>query len=166
MVDTVKGFSVVNATYVDVFLEFSSFFCDPTDLGNLISGSSAFLISLNIWKFFYHILLKLNLEKFEHYFASMWNECDCVVFFLPFFGIGMKTDLFQSCGHCWVFHICWRIECSPFTASSFRIWISSGGIPRLPLALLAVVLPRPTWFHTPRCLTLGKWSHHCGSQDH
>ena len=71
MVDTVKGFSVVSATDVDVFLEFSSFFYDPTDVGNLNSGSSAFLISLNIWTFFYHILLKLNLGKFEHYFASM-----------------------------------------------------------------------------------------------
>ena len=71
MVDTVKGFSVVSATDVDVFLEFSRFFYDPTDVGKLNSGSSGFLISLNIWTFFYHILLKLNLEKFEHYFASM-----------------------------------------------------------------------------------------------
>ena len=46
---------------------------------------------------------------------------------LPFFGIGLKTDLFQSCGHCWVFQICWHIECSTFTASSFRIWKDNGG---------------------------------------
>ena len=51
---------------------------------------------------------------------------------LPFFGIGMKTDLFQSCGHCWVFQICWHIESSIFTASSFRIWNSSTGIPSPP----------------------------------
>ena len=56
---------------------------------------------------------------------------------LPFFGIGMKTDLFQSCGHCWVFHICWHIECS-----TFRIWTSSTGIPSLPLALFVVTLPK------------------------
>ena len=61
---------------------------------------------------------------------------------LSFLGIGMKTDLFQSCGHCWVFQICWHIECSTFTASSFRIWNSSTGIPSPPLALLIVMLPK------------------------
>ena len=61
---------------------------------------------------------------------------------LPFFGIGMKTDLFQSCGHCWVFQICWHIECSTFTASSLRIWNSSTGIPSPPLALFVVMLPK------------------------
>ena len=61
-----------------------------------------------------------------------------------FFGIGMKTDLFQSCGHCWVFQICWYIECSPFTASSFRIWNrnSSTGIPSPPLTMFVVMLPK------------------------
>ena len=61
---------------------------------------------------------------------------------LPFFGIRMKTDLFQSCGHCWVFQICWHIECSTLTASSFRIWNSSTGIPSPPLALFVVMLPK------------------------
>ena len=59
-----------------------------------------------------------------------------------FFGIGMKTDLFQSCGHCRVFQICWHIECSTFTASSFRIWNSLAGIPSPPLALFTVMLPK------------------------
>ena len=59
---------------------------------------------------------------------------------LPFLGIGRKTDLFQSCGHCRVFPICWHIECSIFTASSFRTWNSSAGIPSPPLALLVVML--------------------------
>ena len=54
----------------------------------------------------------------------------------------MTTDLFQSCGHCWVFQICWHIECSTFTASSFRIWNSSTGIPSPPLALFVVMLPK------------------------
>ena len=58
----------------------------------------------------------------------------------PFFGIGMKTDVFQSFGHCWVFQICWHIECSTFIASSFRIWNSSTGIPSPPLALFVVML--------------------------
>ena len=64
---------------------------------------------------------------------------------LPFFVIGMKTDLFQSCGHCWVFQICWHIECSTFTLSSFRIWNSSTGIPSPPLALFVEVLPKAHW---------------------
>ena len=64
---------------------------------------------------------------------------------LPFFGIEMKTELFQSCGHCWSFQICWHIECSTFTASSFRIWNSWTGIPSPPLALFIVMLPKAHW---------------------
>ena len=76
VIHTVKGFSVVNEAEVDVFLELSCFFYDPTDVGNLISGSSAFFkSSLNIWKFSVLVLLKLNLENFEHYFANVWDEC-------------------------------------------------------------------------------------------
>ena len=72
MIHTVKGFSVVNEAEVDVFLEFSCFFYDLTDVGNLVSGSSAFSKSnLNIWKFLVHMLLKLSLENFKHYFASV-----------------------------------------------------------------------------------------------
>ena len=98
------------------------FFDDPLDVGNLISGSSAFSeSSLNIWKFTVNALFKPSLENFEYYFASMWDECNCVVVW-AFWGIGMKTDLFQSCGHCWVFQICWHIECSSFPASSFRMY--------------------------------------------
>ena len=111
------------------------------------SGSSAFSkSSLNIWKFTVHILLKPGLDNFEHYFATLWDECNFVVvwafFGIAFFGIGMTTDIFQSCSHCWVFQICWHIECSTFTASSFRIWNSSIGIPSLPLALFIVILPK------------------------
>ena len=70
MIHTVKIFSVVNEA--DVFLEFSCFFYDPVDVGNLISGSSAFSKSyLNIWKFSVHVPLKPGLENFEHYFASL-----------------------------------------------------------------------------------------------
>ena len=72
----------------------------------------------------------------------------------------MKTDLFQSCGHCWVFQICWHIECSTFTASTFRIWNSSTGIPSPPLALFVCCFLSPTWPHIPGCLALGLWSHH------
>ena len=80
MIHTVKGFGIVNKAEVDVFLEFSCFFGDPTDVGNLISGSSAFSKSnVNIWKFLVDILLKPSLENFEHYFANMQDECSRVV---------------------------------------------------------------------------------------
>ena len=79
MIHTVKGFYVVNEAEVDVLLELSCFFSDPADVGNLISGSSAFSKSLNIWKFMVHVLLKPGLENFEHYFASMWDECSCTI---------------------------------------------------------------------------------------
>ena len=72
VIHTVKGFGVINKAEVDVFLELSRIFQDPTDVGNLISGSSAFSkTSLNIWKFTVHVLLKPGLENFEHYIASM-----------------------------------------------------------------------------------------------
>ena len=84
MIHTVKGFGTQIKTHtkaaIDVFLELSSFFYDPTDVGNLISGSSAFSkFSLNIWKFSVHILLKPGLENFECYFASVRYECNCAV---------------------------------------------------------------------------------------
>ena len=98
------------------------------------SGSSRFT---NCWSLAWRILsitllaceMTAIVRLFEHSLA------------LSFFGIGMKTDLFQSCGHCWVFQICWNVECSTFTASSFRIWNSSTVIPSPPLALLIVMLP-------------------------
>ena len=101
-------------------------------VGNLISGCSAFSnSSLKIWKFLVHVLLKPRLESYAHYFASMWNECNCAIvwtlFGVAFFGIGMKTDLFQCYGHSWVFQICWHTECSILAAASFRIWNSSAG---------------------------------------
>ena len=80
MIHTVKGFGVVNKPEVDVFLELSCFFDDPTDVGNLLSGSSAFSkSSLNIWNFSVHVLLKPGLENFEHYFTIVWDEYSCVV---------------------------------------------------------------------------------------
>ena len=115
------------------------------------------------------------LENFERYFASMWDECNCVVYehslALPFFGIEMNTNLFYSCGRCWVFQICWHIECGTFTASSFRIWKSSTGIPSPPLALFIVMFPKahqtshsrrsaPRWVITPSWLS-GSWRSFC-----
>ena len=72
VIHTVNGFGIVNKAEIDVFLELSCFFYDPTDVGNLISGSSVFSnISLNIWKFTVQVLLKPGLENFGHYFTSM-----------------------------------------------------------------------------------------------
>ena len=80
LMHAVKGFGLVHKAEIDVFLELSCFFNDPKDVGNLISGSSAYSkSSLNMWNFMVYVLLKLDLEDFEHYFASMWDECNCAV---------------------------------------------------------------------------------------
>ena len=105
VIPTVKGFSIVSEADLDVSLEFGCFFYDPMNVGNLTSDSSDLSkSSKNIWKFLVHILLKPTLKDFEPYRGSMGNECSCIVFehsfALPFFEIQMKTDIFQSCGHC------------------------------------------------------------------
>ena len=90
--------------------------CWQFDLWFLCFSKSSF----HFWNFSVHILLKPNLKDFAHNLASMWNKWDVRYFehslALPFFGIGMKIDLFQSCAHCWVFQICWYIECRISTA--------------------------------------------------
>ena len=97
VIHTVKGFDIVSKAEINVFLEPSCFFHDPEDVGNLISGSSAFSkMSLNIWKFMVHVLLKPGLENFEHYFNSMWDESNCAVVW-AFFGIAFLWPLHYSC---------------------------------------------------------------------
>ena len=108
VIHTVKGFVVVNKA--DVFLELSCFFDDPLDVGNLISGSSAFSkSSLNIWKFMVHILLKPGLEKIEHYFTSVWDEYNCVVVW-AYFGIAFLWDWSAN----WPFPVVATAEFSKF----------------------------------------------------
>ena len=106
VIHTVKGFGIFHKAEIDTCLKLSCFFDDPENVGNLISGSSAFSkTSLNTWKFTVHV--KPGLENFEHYFTSMWDECNCAAvwaFSGIAFGIGMKTELFQSCSH-WVFQL-------------------------------------------------------------
>ena len=93
----VKGFGIVNKAEADVFLELSCLFDDPIDVGNLISDSPAFSkSSLNMWKFTVHVLLKPGLEDFEHFFDSIWDECNCVVVW-TFFGIAFLWDLLTPC---------------------------------------------------------------------
>ena len=85
------------------------------------SGSTRFRYCLSLaWRILSTTLLECEMSAIVRQFEHSLT--------LPFFGIGMKTDLFQSCGHCWVFQICWHTECSTFTASSFRIWNSSTGM--------------------------------------
>ena len=99
VIHIVKGFGIVNKAKVGIFLELSCFFDDLTDVGNLISGSSGLFwalltfskSSLNIWKFMVHVLLKPDLENFEHYFTSVWDECNCAVVW-AFFGIAFLWD--------------------------------------------------------------------------
>ena len=118
------------------------------------SGSSRFIHCWSLaWRILSITFLACEMNTIVWYFEHSLA--------LPFFGIGMKTDLFQSCGHCWIFQIYWHIECSTFTASSFRIWNSSTGIPSPPLALFIVMLSKAHWLHISRCLALGEWSRHC-----
>ena len=172
MIHTVKGFSVVNEVEADAFLELPCFLRDPQMLSiwSLIplllwnqvctSGSSRFTYCWSLaWRILSITLLACEVS------AIMWKFKHSLA--LPFFGIGMKTDLLWSCGHCWVFQICWHIECSTLTASSFRIWNSSAGIPPPLLALFVVRLPKvhltshsrmsgSRWVITPSWLS-GSW---------
>ena len=110
VIHTDKDVGIVNKAEIDVFLELSCFLDDPADVGNLISGSSAFSkTSLNTWKFMVHILLKPALENFEHYFTSMWDEWNCVVVW-AFFGIAFLWDWNEN----WPFPVLWPLLFSKF----------------------------------------------------
>ena len=101
-IHTVKGFRIVNKAEIDVFLELSCFFDDPTDVGNLISTT------LYIWKFTVHILLKPGLENFEHYLASMWDECNCMVVWIL-----LRIDLLWDWNENWSFPVLWPLPSFP-----------------------------------------------------
>ena len=109
VIHTVKGFGKVNKAEIDVFLELSCFFDDSADVVNLISGSSAFSkSSLNIWNFTVRVLLKPGLKNFEHYFASVWDECNCVVVW-TFFVIAFLWDWNEN----WPFPVLWPLLSFP-----------------------------------------------------
>ena len=147
MINILKLFSIVREAEIDVFLKFSCFFCDPTEVAiwflvilpflhsACISGSSWFMYCWSLaWRILSITLLTCEMtavvQQFEYSLA------------FPFFGTWMKTTLFQSYGkrQCWRFQICWHIECSTLTASSFRIWNSSAEIPSPTLALFVELL--------------------------
>ena len=106
---TVKGLGIISESGVDVFLELSCFSDDPMDVSNLISRSSSFCkSSLNICKFIVHVLLKPVLENFEHYFTSVWDECNCAVVW-AFFGIAFLWDWNEN----WFFPVLWPLLSFP-----------------------------------------------------
>ena len=121
VIHTVKGFGIVNKAEIDVFLELSCFFNDPADVGSLVSGSSAFSkTSLNIWEFVVHILLKPGLENFEHYFTSVWVECNCAVVW-AFFGIVFLWDWNEN----WPFLVLWPLLRVPNLLPLYFIHLSA-----------------------------------------
>ena len=123
------------------------FIYDPTDVGNLISDSSVFSkYSLNIWKFSVHVLWKPGLENFEHYFANVWDQCNCAVVWI-FFGIVFLWDWNEN----WPLPVLWSLLSFPnllaywmqhFHSINFRIWNSSAGILSPPLVLFIGMLPK------------------------
>ena len=117
VIHTVKGFGLVNKAEVDIFLEHSCFFYDPTGISNLISGSSAFSkSSLYIWKFLFHILLKPSLENLGHYFASVRDECNCAVGW-AFFSIAFLQDQNEN----WPFPVLWPLVSFP-NLLAYWVW--------------------------------------------
>ena len=171
MIHTVKGFSEVNEAEVDVSREFPCSVIQwklaiwslvPLPFWNPVctSGISQFTCCSSLaWRILNITLLgcetSTTVWQFEHSLSS------------PLFGIEIETDLFQSCGHCWVFQMCRYIGCSTFTASYFRIWNSSAVIPSPPLALFIVMLLKAhltshsrisgsRWVITPTWLS-GSW---------
>ena len=140
MIYTVKGFGVINKAEVDVFLEFSCFFYDPVEVCNLISDPLPFLNPAWI-SGGSQFTVEACLENFEHYFAIIWDECDCVVvwtlcgialFWCPFPVLWPLISFPNLLAH-WVQH---------FHSIIFRIWNSSTGILSPPLALFVVMLPK------------------------
>ena len=146
VIHRVKCFSIDNEAEADVFLKFLCFLHDPMNVGNLTSGSSPFSKpSLYIWKLSVHRLLKLSSKGFEHCLASIWNEHNCTAVGTSL-GIALiwgwnENWPFPVHGRCWVFQICWHIECSTLTASTFKMWNSSAGILSPPLALFVLTPP-------------------------
>ena len=116
-IHTVKGLAVINKAEVDFFLELSCFFSDPADTGNFICGSSAFSKStLSIWQFTVHIFLKPSLENFEHYFASIWFECNCAIVW-TFSDIAFLWDWKEN----WLLSVLWPLLRFP----NLLTWLSA-----------------------------------------
>ena len=145
VIHTVKGFDIANKAEVDVFLKLSFFFDDPTDAGNLTSGSSAFSkSSLNIWHFMVHILLKPGLENFEHYFACVWDECNCAIVW-TFFGIAFLWRWNEN----WPFPVLWLLMSFPNLLAYWLQHFNSFVSIKRKLVLAQVINQRRQWHPTP-----------------
>ena len=121
VIHAVKGFDIISKAEVDVFLELSCFFNDPTDVGNMISGSSAFFkSSLNIWKFSVHVLLKPSLKSFEHNLAGVWNECNYTLLG-TFFDLSFLWDWNEN----WSFPVLWSLLSFPNLLTKWVQWFNS-----------------------------------------
>ena len=132
VIHTVKGFGIVNKAEIDVFLGLSCFFNDPADVGNLISGSSAFSKTrLNIWKFTIQVLLKPGLENFEHYFTRVWDECSCVVVW-AFFDFAFLRDWNEN----WPFPVLWPLLSFPNVAGILSVALSQQHLSEFEIAQL------------------------------
>ena len=171
-----KVFSVVNEVEVAIFLEFPCFFYDPTDVGNLISGSSPFSKSrLYIWKLSVHVLLKPSLKDFEHYLASMWNESSCMIVWI-FFGI----ELLWNWNENWTFPVSkpgfnstWNVNFQMFKlglekaeASEIKLPTSTGSLKKQEssgktstYALLTMPKPLTVWITTNCGKFFQRWKH-------
>ena len=150
VIHTVKGFGIVSKTEVDVFLELSCFFDDPTDVGNLISGCSPFSKrSLNIWKFTVHILLKPGLENFEHYLTSVWDECNCAVV-SAFFDIAFLWDWNEN----WPFPVLWPLLKHKHLVADF-VMLSLIMKMTSPLQIMSTPPVRSCHSELPKC----PWNH-------
>ena len=142
VIHIVKGFSIVSEAEIDVFLELPCFLHDPMNVGKLNSGSSVFLKPglyiwvMHCWSLAWRILSRTLLA------CEMSAIVGYFIHSLACPSLGLEWKLFQSCGHCWIFQICWHTECRILTSSSFRIWNSSTGIPSFPQALFAVTFPK------------------------
>ena len=145
MIHTVKGFSVVNETERDVFLELPCFLYDPVNVGSSIFGSSVFSKpNLDIWKFLVGIMLKLSMQDFKHDLTSMRDEWNC-----PMVWTFLTTALLGNWHEDWPFPVLWSLLGLPdllkywvqhFNSIIFRVLNSSTGIPFHPLALFTAVL--------------------------
>ena len=153
---TVKGFGIVNKAEVDVFLELFCFFHDPADVGNLISGSSAF--SKTSREFMAHVLVKPDLENFEHYFTGVWDECNCMVVW-AFLGIAFLWDWNEN----WPFPVLWPLLSCPnllaywvqhFHSIIFQDLKQLHWNSITSTSFVHSDEQRPTWPHNPRCLAL------------
>ena len=164
VIHTIKGFGIVNKAEIVVFWNSLAFSMIQWDVGNLISVSSAFSkTSLNIWNFMVHILLKPGLEKFQHYFTSMWDECNCAVVW-AFFGIAGPITSWQIDGKTMVTVTDFILLGSKITAVMTRhLLLGRKAITNLDILLKSRDITLPTNVHLVKAMVLPVVTYGCES---